>query len=217
MTRNRGTRTWPALRRVKSLHVAASGRDANPVSERPSYVGRVAYFCPAALALLLATLTLAGGCAGYQVGYPSLFRPDLRTVHVPVFESDSFRRNLGERLTEAVVKEIESRTPYKVVGSTDSDSILSGRIVAERKRAVAENYNDDVRDIETDLTVEVRWISRRGEMLMQRSSMPFGPLNVTIAEDSQFFPEAGQSLEVAQQNVIDQLARDIVGQMEVWW
>ena len=139
------------------------------------------------------------------------------TIHVPVFESDSFRRNLGERLTEAVVKEIESRTPYKVVGSTDADSILSGRIVAERKRAVAENINDDVRDIETDMTVEVRWISRRGEMLMQRSSMPFGPLNVTISEDSQFFPEAGQSLEVAQQNVIDQLAREIVGQMEVWW
>ena len=173
--------------------------------------------CPTALALVLASLALAGGCARYQVGYSSLFRPDLRTIHVPVFESDSFRRNLGERLTEAVVKEIESRTPYKVVGSTDADSILSGRIVAERKRAVAENINDDVRDIETDLTVEVRWVSRRGEMLMQRSSMPFGPLNVTMSEDSQFFPEAGQSLEVAQQHVIDQLAREIVGQMEVWW
>ena len=167
--------------------------------------------------LALAILALAGGCARYQVGHSSLFRPDIRTVHVPVFESDSFRRNLGERLTEAVVKEIEARTPYKVVGSTDADSILSGQIVAERKRAVAENHYDDVRDIETDMTVEVRWISRRGEMLMQRSSMPLGPLNVTIAEDSQFFPEAGQSLEVAQQNVINQLAREIVGQMEVWW
>ena len=171
----------------------------------------------AALVVLLAILAAAGGCASYQIGYPSLFRPDVRTVHVPVFESDSFRRNLGERLTEAVVKEIESRTPYKVVGSTDADSILSGRVVAERKRAVAENTNDDVRDIETDMTVEVRWISRRGEMLMQRSSMPLGPLNVTISESAQFFPEAGQSLEVAQQHVIDQLAREIVGQMEVWW
>ncbi len=173
--------------------------------------------CPTGFAFVFAILALGGGCASYQVGYSSLFRPDLRTVHVPVFESDSFRRNLGERLTEAVVKEIEARTPYKVVGSTDADSILSGRIVAERKRAVAENYYDDVRDIETDMTVEVRWVSRRGEMLMQRSSMPLGPLNVTISENAQFFPEAGQSLEVAQQNVIDQLAREIVGQMEVWW
>ncbi len=169
------------------------------------------------LSLTVAALTASGGCASYQVGQATLFRPDIRTVHVPVFESDSLRRNLGERLTEAVVKEIESRSPYKVVGSPDADSILTGRIVAETKRAVAENRNDDVRDIETDMTVEVRWISRRGEMLMQRSSLPFGPLNMAVAEDVQFFPEAGQSLQTAQQAVIEQLAREIVGQMEIWW
>lgn len=168
-------------------------------------------------AVAVTLLALAAGCASYQVGHSSLFRPDIRTVHVPVFESDSFRRNLGERLTEAVVKEIESRTPYKVVASLDADSVLSGRIVDERKRAVAENANDDVRDIESSMSVEVRWVSRRGEMLMQRSSMPLGPLNVTISESAQFFPEAGQSLEVAQQEVINRLAREIVGQMEVWW
>lgn len=167
--------------------------------------------------IAVAILALAGGCARYQLGHSSLFRPDIRTVQVPVFESDSLRRNLGERLTEAVVKDIEARTPYKVVASTDADSVLSGRIVAERKRAVAENMYDDVRDIETDMTVEVRWISRRGEMLMQRSAMPFGPLNVTITESTQFFPEAGQSLELAQQEALNRLAREIVGQMEVWW
>jgi len=33
----------------------------------------------------------------------------------------------------------------------------------------------------------------------------------------QFFPEAGQSLQTAQQMVIEHLAREIVGQMEIWW
>ena len=103
------------------------------------------------------------------------------------------------------------------MGSPDADSILSGRIVTELKREVAENRNDDVRDIEADMTVEVRWISRRGEMLMQRSSIPLGPLNALVAGANQYFPEAGQSLETAQQAVIEQLARQIVGQMEVWW
>jgi hypothetical protein len=160
---------------------------------------------------------LAGGCARYQIGHATLFRPDLRTVHVPVFESDSVRRSLGERLTEAVVKEIEARTPYKVVGMSDADSTLSGRIVSETKRAIAENRNDDVRGIETELSVEVRWLSRRGEILMQRSSIPLGSLATLVSEDSRFFPEAGQSLALAQQDAIDKLAREIVGQMEVWW
>src|SRR5262245_35350210 len=64
---------------------------------------------------------ILSGCAGYQIGNRALYRPDLRTVHVPVIQSDSYRRYLGERLTEAIVKEIELRTPYKVVGPDAAD------------------------------------------------------------------------------------------------
>ncbi len=42
------------------------------------------------------------GCAGYRLGTQTLYRRDIHTVYVPVFESDSFRSQLGERLTEAV-------------------------------------------------------------------------------------------------------------------
>ncbi|HKD37640.1 MAG TPA: hypothetical protein VKB78_12600, partial [Pirellulales bacterium] len=38
------------------------------------------------------------GCAGYHVGNASLFPADIHTVFVPMFESDSFRRDLGEQL-----------------------------------------------------------------------------------------------------------------------
>ena len=67
----------------------------------------------------------AGGCASYHVGTQSLYAPDVATVYVPMIESGSYRRDLGERLTEAVVKEIELKTPYKVVGTPAADSILS--------------------------------------------------------------------------------------------
>ena len=73
------------------------------------------------------------GCAAYQIGNQSLYPLEIHTVSVPVFQSNSFRRNLGERLTEAVVKEIERRTPYKVVSDPGADSVLTGRIVTERK------------------------------------------------------------------------------------
>ena len=49
----------------------------------------------------LAAVILLSGCAGYQIGNRALYRPDIRTVHVPVVQSDSYRRYLGERLTEA--------------------------------------------------------------------------------------------------------------------
>ena len=72
-------------------------------------------------------MPLLAGCATYQVGSESLYAPDIATVYVPMIESDSYRRDLGERLTEAVIKEIELKTPYKVVGTPDADSILAVR------------------------------------------------------------------------------------------
>ena len=67
------------------------------------------------------------GCAGYQLGSQSLYPPDIHTVYVPIIESDSFRRYLGERLTEAVCKEIDEKTPYKVVGDSSADSVLTAQ------------------------------------------------------------------------------------------
>ncbi|MCL4202657.1 MAG: hypothetical protein KJ000_09185 [Pirellulaceae bacterium] len=159
----------------------------------------------------------SAGCAAYRFGHQSLYRPDIRTVHVPVFGSESLRKNLGERVTEAVIKEIEERTPYKVVTSPNADSILTGRITRESKRVVANNRYDDARDIETELMVQVSWVNRRGELLMQTGGIPLPQLEIEVLANSQFLPEAGQSLATSQQAAIERLAREIVNQMEIWW
>ena len=94
--------------------------------------------------LLAACCLCLSGCAGYQIGNQSLYPSHIRTVYVPIFESDSFRPYLGERLTEAVIKEIELKTPYKVVGDAAmADSVLSGKITGETKRVVVQNRYDD--------------------------------------------------------------------------
>jgi hypothetical protein len=106
---------------------------------------------PVLRAIALCGLLLTAGCASYQVGARSLYAPDVSTVYVPIIESDSFRRDLGERLTEAVQKEIELKTPFKVVGNPDADSILSARLVSATKRITVENQNDDPRALEIGL------------------------------------------------------------------
>ena len=95
------------------------------------------------------------GCAGYFVGASTLYRPDIYTVHVPIFESDSYRSFLGERLTEAVVKQIELTTPYKVVADPFADSTLQGRVLYDNKYVILENRNDEPRDIEYKMGVEI--------------------------------------------------------------
>ncbi len=157
------------------------------------------------------------GCAGYQVGQKSLYRCDIKTVHVPIAQSDSYRRHLGEQLTEAIVKEIERNSPYKVVDADSADSILNVRIVSETKRVLAENRLDDVRDIETDFFIQMSWVDRRGDLIATGPRIPFSPTLVNISQTANFVPEAGQSLATAQLEAINRLAAQIRGQMEAPW
>ncbi|MGQ9504848.1 MAG: LPS assembly lipoprotein LptE [Thermogutta sp.] len=170
------------------------------------------------LTFTLALLTTAAGCAGYRVGNATLFRPDIETVYVPVFQSSSLRPGLGERLTEAVIKEIELRTPYKVVGSLErADSILTGRIVSETKRTVVENPYDDPREVATRFQVEVQWIDQRGQALSAEETIPVPSELTTVVTETTFVPEVGQSLATAHQAAIQRLAAQIVGMMENPW
>ena len=176
-------------------------------------------FCHLVLTLAAAALPAASlaGCAGYQTGTRSLYRPDVQSVHVPVFTSDSFRRTLGQRLTEAVVREIELKTPYKVVAADRADTVLTGQIVADSKTPLSENRNDEPRDIELAMQVEVEWRNRRGELISLQHAIPVPSSIMYVGQSANVIPEAGQSIATSQQEAIHRLAEQIVAQMEVAW
>src|SRR3982751_4678984 len=136
--------------------------------------------CISAFCILHSALLM--GCAGYQLGQRALYRPDIRTVHVPVIQSDSYRRYLGERLTEAVVKEVELRTPYKVVDAASADSVLTVRLVSDSKRVLANNRFSEPRDIETDFFIQTNWVDRRGDLIMSHDDVPAAPLLVNLGQ-----------------------------------
>lgn len=162
-------------------------------------------------------LLLSGGCAAYRVGNGTLYAPDVQTVYVPMIVSDSFRRELGEQLTEAVVKEIELKTPYKVVGTPDADSALIARLVSDTKRVVIENPNDDPRGIELNMFAEVVWVNRRRQPLRDPNFIALSPDMLTIGQTAQLLPEPGQSVGSQQLQAIQRLAEQIVATMEEPW
>ncbi len=171
---------------------------------------------PGMIAVAALILLVGGGCAGYRFGTAGLYRQDVRTVHVPVFESLSYRRDLGERLTEAVIKELHRRTPFRVSDSPNADTVLRGRILSQTKRVLVENPFDEPRELGVDLVVQVQWVHRDGTVLGQRT-LNVPAVLVDLHQQSRFVPEAGQSLATAQQQAIGQLAAQIVDLMELPW
>jgi hypothetical protein len=157
------------------------------------------------------------GCVRYQVGTQSLYAPDVTTVYVPMIESDSYRPDLGERLTEAVAKEIELKTPYKVVGTPDADSILSVRLLGDTRRTLIETGFDDPRLSETAIYSEVSWLNRRRLPIAPPQTLGLPPELVAIDQTANLIPEVGQSVATSQQQAIERLAQQIVGTMEAPW
>lgn len=186
-------------------------------------------------ALLALAAAWSAGCMRYRLGNGALYRRDIETVHVPIFESDVYRRHLGEWLTEAVVKEIALRTPYRTASRAEADSVLLGKITNDAKLPRGFTSTDEPRILDFSLRVEVSWTDRNGRPIHEPCSTPIpaalaqagtnvpspapGELSTPSAatQNTPLVPEFGQSMATAQQSAILQLAQHIVSMMEAPW
>ena len=163
--------------------------------------------------LVFSVVTIAG--CGYTLGTQTLH--DVRTVHVPVFQSDSHRRNLDYLLTEAVQREIRTRTSYRLEDAETADTILKGRIVEIHKCVLSENSYDDPRELQLMLGTEVTWIDRRSGQILHQQTFSVSPQLSQQASNVSFAPEVGHSLATAQQEAAQRLASRIVDVLEAPW
>lgn len=157
---------------------------------------------------------VASGC-GYMMGSPNATK--IRSIHVPVFTSDSYRRGIEYQLTEAVQDEIKRRTHFRLQDRQVADTILKGHIVEIRKNVLGETQYDDVRSAQLSLQIVVSWEdSRTGRMLGQQR-IPIGPDMQHLEVMADFSPESGQSLATATQTVVDRASTRIVDMLELPW
>ncbi len=171
----------------------------------------------ALLCLSASVLLLSAGCAGYQLGSASLYNPNIRTIYIPIVRNETFRADLGTQLTDALIRTVELRTPYKVVANPSADSTLTCRLTSQTKRVIVEANTDEPRALENMVTVELTWTDRQGNLLMENRFVPAGELAFYFIQGSDFVPEGGQSIASSQLRAMEQLAEQIVSQMEVRW
>lgn len=178
----------------------------------PNRSTRIRYSFRRLAPLLL--VALATGC-GYQVGAP--FSPEIRSVHVPIFKSNSNRRFIEYQLTESVQKQIQQRSHMRLVKEDEADTRLTGRIIDLRKSALGQTQFSDARELQVNLLVEVTWEDLRTGKILAQQRVPLPPEMLQLAAQAEYAPEVGQSLATGDQTVIDRLARNIVDMMESPW
>ena len=165
---------------------------------------------------LLSGLCLSG-CAAYRFGSAELYPSHIHTVCVPVFKSDSLRAGVGPWLTEAVIKKIEQDTNYKVVSRDQADSILEGVVLPVSKQVSVTTINDDLREVDMTLQLQVRWIDNHGGLVHPGAAIPLPVAMADISGTAAQVTEVGHSTLSAEQEAVEQIASQIVAIMESPW
>ncbi|MEN6429124.1 MAG: LPS assembly lipoprotein LptE [Phycisphaerales bacterium] len=163
---------------------------------------------PAVLCLVLA----AGGC-GRSTGYSnaSLFPNEVESVYVEMFDNRSFRRGTEFTFSNALAKQIETQTPYKVVSSRDrADSVMGGQLVAINE-SILTLERDLGRALEKEvlLTAVVNWKSLKSGKLMINSQ--------TVTAAATYSEFQGQDFTYASAVAANKLALKVVQLMENPW
>jgi Lipopolysaccharide-assembly len=100
----------------------------------------------------------------------------IKTVEVPIFENRSYQRGLEFDLTRAVVREIEAKTPFKVV-QCNADTKLTGVITSFQENYLLANPLNEARQKEVVMIVELTWTNlHTGEVLSRPSRRPGMPI-----------------------------------------
>ncbi|MCA9040403.1 MAG: hypothetical protein KDA65_08660 [Planctomycetaceae bacterium] len=154
------------------------------------------------------------GC-GYQVGSPH--PPQYRSVAVPMFKTNSYRRGFEVRLTEAVQREVQSQSHLRLANEPYADTRLVGTIVEIRKDVLGETAFDDPRELQLSLAVEMKWEDARTGQVISLNTIPLNNQTTHLIATGEFAPEVGHTLASATKDTVDELARQIVEQMESPW
>ena len=143
----------------------------------------------AACALVLPSCSSDGHFTVLGYSTKPNYDPNIHTVRVPIFKNKTYMTvtpvvGMEMDLTRAVVREIELKTPFKVVQDCENaDTELRGVIVGFSKAMLNYNGFNEVREAETQLVVQLVWRDLRTGKVLSRG--PRRPGESTDADPRQ--------------------------------
>ena len=168
------------------------------------------------LAITLVTLApLLTGCnADPRTGYSfqSPYNSSITTVAVPVFANSTMHTGIETDITDAVIKELQRETPWRVTQSETADAVLRGRVTSVRLVRLSQQSGVGlVQEQGVQVNVSFELVdNRRGETLIARQG--FGAL-------ASFVPAqpTGERISVGYRGAAEILADDIVTELANSW
>jgi outer membrane lipopolysaccharide assembly protein LptE/RlpB len=147
---------------------------------------------------LLAMALLTAGCGYHQVGAASHIPANVRTLAVPIFVSKVQGFNTETAFTQAVVRELNTRTSYKVVTSGDgssADAVLKGTIVTETVSPLTyDSSSGQTSSYLVSVTANVQLVGQDGKVLYQNDGFAWREQYQSTQDLTGFVQEDGAAV-----------------------
>lgn len=162
------------------------------------------------LLMMLSLFAAMTGCSGYTAA--PLFPDDVRTVAVDILANRSFYRGVEFDVSEALVKEIELTTPYKVASHGSADTLITGTIRSVKQGVLSRTHDAGLpQEMQVTVTASFEWKDQRsGKVIRKRA---------TVVGTGEYVPTTplGEPYEIAQHRAAAELAREMVSIMRSDW
>lgn len=161
-----------------------------------------------------AALLLGSGCASDSSGYTNgaLYSKKYRSIALPIFKNSSTDRAISFQLADALVKEVESATPYKVSSEARADTVLRGTISNVNLSMLSQSLGTRLtEEMAIKVTVDFEWLDMKsGKPIISRGGFQSSAVFVASLPNN-------QPIDLARFAVAQQLARDIVASLQGEW
>ena len=123
---------------------------------------------------LLFALPLAG-CGYHAVGAATHIPANVRTIAVPIFTTHAQAYHTELALTQAVVRELDTRTRYRIVdNAADADAVLSGTVLTQTADPLTYDSTTGVTSSYlVTITVKVVLTAHDGRILYQNDALSY--------------------------------------------
>ena len=121
----------------------------------------------------------------------------IHTIAVPTFENRTHAYRLEQMLTSAVLREMVTRTRYKIEQNNDSaaDATLTGTVLSTSEAPLTyDRQTGRASSMEVTVTVAVKLASRDGRVLFENPSYVFREQYQVSREITSFFEEESPAL-----------------------
>lgn len=156
--------------------------------------------------ILLIMVSVLVGC-GYTSR--SLLEQNVRSIYVPIFDNETFRRGLEFELTKAVKEEILFKTRLKLEDKDRADTVLLGKITDVKERVLIENPDAEV--VESSVTIYVNFSlkdQRTGRMIIKETN---------VSTTAEFIARRNEDVKIGEVEAFVDIAEKIINLMEEKW